>query len=145
MGRFALYSNYATHHVLSETPIKSVHAYILLSVFVLMAVWTNNSKYWVHVNIVTVASQQDGPGWNTTGASQFGVCMLHGGGFPPNSKNMQIGWIGKQKLPIDVNVSVNEFVCLYISALWWTGDLSRVNPGSYPVIGPRDPEQDKQV
>lgn len=39
--------------------------------------------------------------------------------FPPTSKDLQVMWMGNSKSP----EGVNEFVCLYVSALWWTGDL----------------------
>ncbi len=48
-------------------------------------------------------------------------------GFLPRSKEKQVRLIVDSKLPVGVNVSV-MFVCLYMSAPWWIGNLSRMNP-----------------
>ena len=40
---------------------------------------------------------------------------------------------GHSKLPVGVNVSVDGCFCLYMSALWWTNDLSRVSTTFAPA------------
>ncbi|KAL6455456.1 hypothetical protein MHYP_G00360850 [Metynnis hypsauchen] len=64
--------------------------------------------------------------------------------FPPTVQRHAVRPIGHAGLPLGVSVCVIVYVCL--SALRWTGDLSRVYPAFCPMtagIGsstPRDPE-----
>lgn len=53
-----------------------------------------------------------------------------------------VGLTGASKLPIDVNVSLND--CLSVLALHQIGDLSRLYPGKLSAYGSLDPELAKQ-
>lgn len=53
-----------------------------------------------------------------------------------------VGLTGGSKLPIDVNVSVND--CLSVLAQHKIGDLSRLYPGKLSAYGSLDPELAKQ-
>ncbi|KAL6459840.1 hypothetical protein MHYP_G00315990 [Metynnis hypsauchen] len=65
--------------------------------------------------------------------------------FPPTVQRHAVRPIGHAKLPLGVSECVIVYVCL--SALQWTGDLSRVYPAFHPMtagIGSSTPATQKE-